>query len=272
MLDIQPFLAQAVAASEAFAVLLLLFILVLLVGSAVRILREYERIVVFRLGRLQGLKGPGLVFVIPMIDKTQKIDLRINVIDVPKQRIVTKDNITVDVDAVVYYRVFDPIKAVVQVQNYFMATALRAQTTLRDIIGQMEMDQLLSNRDEVNQRMQKILDDETDPWGIKVSSVTIKDVSLPENMVRAMAKQAEAERERRSRIIMADGEFQAAQKMMEASELYTRSPMGMRLRELQTLADIAREKNMIIISPTGGTMGDLVAASAAMTRRRPGGE
>ncbi|HVL88304.1 MAG TPA: slipin family protein [Candidatus Thermoplasmatota archaeon] len=264
-------LAQAATAVGAsFLLFLLLFVVAIVLASAVRVLREYERIVIFRLGRLQGIKGPGLVLIIPILDKTQKIDLRVSVIDVPKQRIVTKDNITVDVDAVVYYRVFDPVKAVVQVQNYFAATALRAQTTLRDIIGQMEMDALLSQREVVNQKMQRILDEETDPWGVKVSSVTIKDVSLPESMVRAMAKQAEAERERRSRIIMADGEFQASQKMMEASEMYTRSPMAMKLRELQTLQEIAREKNLIIISPSGGNMGDAIAVATAANRRRAG--
>lgn len=257
----------------AFAGLLLLaFFALALLAAAVNVLREYERVVVFRLGRLHGVKGPGLILVIPIIDKVLKLDLRTNVIDVPKQRIVTADNITVDVDAVVYYRVVDPVKAVVQVQNFFIATGLLSQTTLRDIVGQVELDHLLSKREDINQKLQVILDHSTDPWGIKVSGVTVKDVMLPESMLRAMAKQAEAERERRSRIIMADGEFQASQKMAQAAEEYLRQPMALKLRELQTLAEIAREKNLIIVT-SGGGLGDTAGYSVAMAqaeKRRTG--
>jgi regulator of protease activity HflC (stomatin/prohibitin superfamily) len=241
MVSSDPFGAIVVLVVLAFALWVL--------ANAIRILREYERVVIFRLGRLQGLKGPGLIFIIPIIDKTQKLDLRVNVIDVPKQRIVTQDNVTVDVDAVVYYRIVDPIKAIVQVQNFYIATGLLSQTTLRDIVGQVDLDDLLSKRDDINRRLQVVLDHATDPWGVKVSGVTVKDVMLPESMLRAIAKQAEAERERRSRVIMAEGEFQASQKMAQAAEEYARHPMSMKLRELQTLAEIAREKNMIVVTP-----------------------
>ena len=176
-----------------------------------------------------------------------KVDLRTTVIDVSKQRLITKDNVTVDVDAVVYYRVSDPQKAIVQVEDYQNATKLLAQTTLRDVLGQVELDYLLSQRDELNKRLQKILDTSTDPWGIKVSGVTIKDASLPEEIMRAIAKQAEAERERRSRIIMAGGELEASKKMTEAASLYQKVPMALRLRELQTLSEIAREQNLIVV-------------------------
>lgn len=257
---------------EALALLVIAVVALIILANSIRILREYERVVVFRLGRLHGVKGPGLIFLIPILDRVQKLDLRTNVIDVPKQRIVTQDNITVDVDAVVYYRVVDPIKAIVQVQNFFVATGLLSQTTLRDICGQMELDDLLSKRDEINKKLQVILDHSTDPWGIKVSGVTVKDVMLPETMLRAIAKQAEAERERRSRIIMADGEFQASQKMAQAAEEYLRQPMALKLRELQTLAEIAREKNLIVVT-SGGGLGDTAGYSIAMAqaeKRRQG--
>lgn len=222
----------------------------LIIFSAIKIIREYERAVIFRLGRLLGVKGPGLFFVIPMIDSMLKVDLRTTVIDVSKQRLITKDNVTVDVDAVVYYRVSDPEKAIVQVEDYEDATRLLAQTTLRDILGQVDLDFLLSQREELNKRLQNILDAATDPWGIKITGVTIKDASLPEDMMRAIAKQAEAERERRSRIIMAEGELQASKKMTEAASLYQKVPMALKLRELQTLSEIAREKNLIVV-PSG---------------------
>ncbi len=232
-------------------------------AAAMRVLTEYERIVVFRLGRLLGIKGPGFVLIIPIIDVPVRIDMRTRVVDVPKQRIITKDNVSVDVDAVVYYRVFDANKAVVQVQNYMVATSLLAQTTLRDIIGQVELDDLLSKRDDLNKKLQSVLDTATDPWGIKIAAVTIKDVSLPENMQRAIAKQAEAEREKRSRIIMAEGEYMASEKMTEAAKLYEKNPSAMKLRELQTLTEIAREKNLIVVS--GGTdVGNIAAISRGM--------
>ncbi|MCD6236743.1 MAG: slipin family protein [Thermoplasmata archaeon] len=246
----------------ALLVILLIF-LIMLLASAIKILPEYQRIVVFRLGRLLGIKGPGLVFIIPIVDQIIKIDLRERVRDVPKQRVVTKDNVTIDVDAVVYFRIIDPDKAVVQVQRYDTATDLLAQTTLRDVLGEVDLDYLLANREELNKKIQTILDSGTDQWGIKVTRVTIRDVVLPEQMVRALAKQAEAERERRSRIIMAEGEYQASQKMAEAAKLYEKAPAAMRLRELQTLAEIAREKNLIVV-PAGemgtGTVAGLTQA------------
>lgn len=222
----------------------------IIIYASIKIIREYERAVIFRLGRLLGVKGPGIFFLIPLVDSMIKVDLRTTVIDVSKQRLITKDNITVDVDAVLYYRVSDPQKAIVQVEDYEDATRLLAQTTLRDILGQVDLDYLLSQRDELNKRIQKILDMATDPWGIKVTGVTIKDASLPEEMMRAIAKQAEAERERRSRIIIAGGELEASKKMTEAASLYQKVPMAMKLRELQTLTEIAREKNLIVV-PSG---------------------
>lgn len=227
---------------------------------------EYQRIVIFRLGRLQGIKGPGLVFVIPIIDKIIKLDLRTRVIDVPKQRVITEDNVTVDVDAVVYFRVVDPQKAVVEVQRYEIATGLQAQTTLRDVLGRQNLDELLSNREELNKSLQTIIDSATDPWGVKVSAVTIRDVSIPDTMLRALAKQAEAEREKRSRIIIAEGEFQASAKMTDAAKLYEQTPMAMRLRELQTLAEIAREGNLIVVP--GGTMGEMVGVAKAVNKEK----
>ena len=226
---------------------------------------EYQRIVIFRLGRLLGIKGPGLVFVVPIIDKIIKLDLRTRVIDVPKQRVITKDNVTVDVDAVVYYRITDPQKAVVEVQRYEVATSLLAQTTLRDILGTQSLDDLLSKREELNKSLQTIIDQGTDPWGIKVSAVTIRDVALPDEMMRAIAKQAEAEREKRARIIIADGEFQASKKMTDAAKLYEKTPTALRLRELQTLTEIAREKNLIIVP--GGEMGKVAGIAKAVNKK-----
>jgi regulator of protease activity HflC (stomatin/prohibitin superfamily) len=226
---------------------------------------EYERVVVFRLGRLIGIKGPGLVLIIPILDRVIKLDLRTRVIDVPKQRIITQDNVTVDVDAIVYFRIIDPQKAVVEVQRYDIATSLLAQTTLRDTIGQKNLDELLSQREELNKSLQTVIDLGTDPWGIKVSSVNIKDVSLPEEMLRAIAKQAEAEREKRSRIIMAEGELEASAKMTEAAKLYEKTPVALRLRELQTLTEIAREKNLIIVP--GGEIGNIAGIAKAVTKK-----
>ncbi|MCK5112053.1 MAG: slipin family protein [Thermoplasmatales archaeon] len=246
------------------AIVIILFFLMLL-ASAIKIMAEYQRIVIFRLGRLLGIKGPGLVFIVPIIDRAVKLDLRTRVIDVPKQRVITKDNVTVDVDAVVYFRVTDPQKAIVEVQRYEVATSLLAQTTLRDILGQESLDHLLSKREELNKSLQTIIDQGTDPWGIKVSAVTIRDVALPDEMLRAIAKQAEAEREKRSRIIIAEGEFQASAKMTEAAKLYEKAPMAMRLRELQTLAEIAREKNLIIVP--GGEMGKVAGIAKAVNKK-----
>ncbi len=239
--------------------IILLIILIIFLSMSIKIVREYERAVIFRLGRLMGAKGPGLFFIIPFIDNFIKIDLRITTADVPEQQVITKDNVTVGVDAVVYYRVFDPIKAVTAVENYHYAVMMMAQTTLRDIIGQVELDDLLTKREEINKRLQIILDEVTDPWGIKVTAVTLKQVRLPESMLRAMAKQAEAERWRRSRIIEAEGERQAAKIMAEAARFYEEHPVAIKLRELQTLIEVAREKNLIVIAPSslGTTSGEL---------------
>jgi regulator of protease activity HflC (stomatin/prohibitin superfamily) len=248
-----------------YIILVIVIFLILLLSSAIKIMAEYQRIVIFRLGRLQGIKGPGLVFIIPIIDSIIKLDLRTRVIDVPKQRVITSDNVTVDVDAVVYYRIVDPQKAVVEVQRYEVATSLIAQTTLRDILGQQDLDELLSKRDELNKSLQTIIDQATDPWGIKVSAVTIRDVSLPEEMLRAIAKQAEAEREKRSRIIIAEGEFQASARMTDAAKLYEKTPMAMRLRELQTLQEISREGNLIIVP--GGDIGRVAGIAKAVNQK-----
>ena len=248
-----------------YIILVIVIFLVLLLSSAIKIMAEYQRIVIFRLGRLLGIKGPGLVFVIPIIDNILKLDLRTRVIDVPKQRVITKDNVTVDVDAVVYFRVTDPQKAVVEVQRYEVATSLLAQTTLRDLLGNQSLDELLSKREQLNKSLQTVLDQGTDPWGIKVSNVTIRDVAIPEEMLRAIAKQAEAEREKRARIIIADGEFQASKKMSEAAEFYQKTPAAMRLRELQTLSEIAREKNLIIVP--GGEMGTVAGIAKAVNKK-----
>jgi len=247
-----------------YILLIIIIFLLLILASSIKIMAEYQRIVVFRLGRLIGIKGPGLVFIIPIIDNYIKLDLRTRVIDVPKQRVITEDNVTVDVDAVVYFRITDPEKAVVEVQRYDVATSLLAQTTLRDILGQKSLDELLSKRDELNKALQEIIDQGTDPWGIKVSAVTIRDVALPEEMLRAIAKQAEAEREKRSRIIIATGEFQAAQKMLDAAKLYEQAPTALRLRELQTLAEIAREKNLIVVP--GGDLGKVAGIAKAVQK------
>lgn len=245
---------------------ILLIIILIILSAAIKVVKEYERIVVFRLGRLLGAKGPGVVLIVPIIDSPRIIDTRILTFDVPKQRIITKDNVTVDVDAVVYMRVQDPIAAVVRVRDYLLAASLLSQTTLRDVIGQVEFDDLLMRRDELNRRLQQILDEATDPWGVKVTGVAIKDVVIPESMQRAIAKQAEAERERRSRVIMAEGEQQAAQKMAEAAAAYAANPHAMRLRELQTWTEIAREKNLIIVTEGGG-MGGLMGAVMGVAKK-----
>lgn len=246
-----------------YEIIIVAVLIIIILAMAIKVVREYERVVIFRMGRLLGAKGPGLFFIIPIVDSTVKADLRVITIDVPKQGIITKDNVSVDVDAVLYYRIVEPINAVTKVENYMLATSMLAQTSLRDIVGQIELDALLSKREELNRRLQEVLDVATEPWGVKISAVTIRDVSLPESMMRAIAKQAEAERERRSRIILADGEFQASQKMMEAAELYQKVPIAMKLRELQTLAEIAREKNLIVV--TSGAPGGDVSNIAGLT-------
>lgn len=218
-------------------------------SSALKVVREYERAVVFRLGRLIGAKGPGLIILVPVIDKMIKIDLRTVTMDVPPQEIITKDNVPIRVDAVVYFRVIDPVKAVTEVMNYTYATSQLSQTTLRSVLGQVELDDVLAKRDEINKRLQEIIDQETDPWGIKVTSVEVKAVELPEGMKRAMAKQAEAERERRAKIISAEGEFQSAEKLLEAAKKIAEEPIALQLRYLQTLTEVAAEKNSTTVFP-----------------------
>src|SRR5436189_2916702 len=222
---------------------------VIVLPQAVRILREYERGVIFRLGKLLSAKGPGLILLIPFVDRMVKMDLRVVTIDVSKQEVMTRDNVPATVDAVVYFRVVDPIAAVVKVENFWKATSLIAQTTLRSVLGQAELDELLSHRDKINQTLQEIIDRQTDPWGIKVTSVEIKDVALPEGMKRAMAKQAEAERERRAKIVNAEGEFQAAAKMVQAAAMISKEPIALQLRFLQTMREISSEPNTTTFLP-----------------------
>jgi len=227
---------------------LIVFILIV-AASAIKILREYERGVIFRLGRLIGAKGPGIIFIIPGVDKLMRISLRLVTLDIPPQDVITRDNISIKVNAVVYFRVMDPNKAVVEVENYLYATSQLAQTTLRSVVGQADLDELLSQRDKINLKLQDILDKHTEPWGIKVSLVETKQVDLPENMQRAIAKQAEAEREKRAKIIHAEGEFQAAEKLTQAANVISVNPTALQLRFLQTLAEIAVEKNSTTIFP-----------------------
>ena len=224
-------------------------LIVLLLFSTFRILNEYERGVMMTLGRFTGVKGPGIVIVFPVLQQLRKVDLRVVVFNVPKQDVITRDNVSVKVNAVVYFRVVDPGKSILQVENFFEATSQVAQTTLRSVLGQHDMDDLLSQRDKLNADVQQILDQSTENWGIKVSNVEIKDVDLDESMIRAMAKQAEAERTRRAKIIHAEGESQAAQGLVQAAESLARQPTAMQLRYLQTLADISHEKTQIIVFP-----------------------
>ena len=224
--------------------------ILIVIISAIRIVREYERVVVFRLGRLVGARGPGFLLILPLgFDRTQKIDLRVVTLDVPAQDVITRDNVTVRVSAVVYFRVVNPIDAVVKVANFMFATSQIAQTTLRNVLGQSELDELLAQREKLNLMLQKIIDEHTDPWGIKVSTVEIKDVELPEGMRRSMAAQAEAERERRAKVIHADGEFQASQKLADAAKIIGSESATLQLRYLQTLTEIAADKNSTIIFP-----------------------
>ena len=227
----------------------LVILAVVLLPQMVRVLREYERGVIFRLGKLLGAKGPGLVFLIPVVDRMVRMDLRVITIDVPKQEVMTRDNVPVTVDAVVYFRVVDSAAAVVKVENFLKATSLIAQTTLRSVLGQAELDELLSHREKINQRLQEIIDRQTDPWGIKVTTVETKDVVLPDGMKRAMAKQAEAERERRAKIVNAEGEFQAAEKMVQAAAMMAEQPIALQLRYLQTMREIASEHNTTTFFP-----------------------
>ena len=234
--------------SLAFPVTIIIIVLFIIL-NAIRILKEYERAVIFRLGRLVGTKGPGLIILIPIVDKMVKVSLRVVTMDVPPQDIITRDNVTVKVNAVIYFRVMDANKAIVAVEDYLFATSQISQTTLRSVCGQVELDDLLSNREEINTKLQTIIDDQTEPWGIKVSQVEVKNVDLPTEMTRAIARQAEAERERRSKIIHAEGEYQAAEKLVQASERIEKSPTALQLRFLQTLTEVATEKNSTIIFP-----------------------
>src|SRR3954470_7217139 len=218
-------------------------------GAAVKVVQEYERGVIFRLGRLVGAKGPGLFLMIPLVDRMVKVDLRVVTLDVPSQEVITHDNVTVRVNAVLYFRVFDPSKAVVAVTDYVRATHQIAQTTLRSVLGQSDLDELLSQREEINMRLQQIIDEQTEPWGIKVGIVEVKDVELPQTMQRAMARQAEAEREKRAKIIHASGEFDASQRLSEAARIIGSEPATIQLRYLQTLTEIASERNSTIIFP-----------------------
>jgi regulator of protease activity HflC (stomatin/prohibitin superfamily) len=230
-------------------VAVIVFFVLLILVNMLKILKEYERGVIFRLGRLLGAKGPGLIILIPMIDKMVRVDLRVITYDVPPQDIITKDNVTLKVNAVLYFQVLDPNKAIVSVANFFEATSQIAQTTLRSVLGQVQLDELLSNREKINIELQNIIDNQTEPWGIKVSTVEVKNVDLPPEMTRAMAKQAEAERERRSKVIHAEGEYQAAQKLADAATVIATSPGAMQLRFLQTLVEVAAEKNSTLIFP-----------------------
>jgi regulator of protease activity HflC (stomatin/prohibitin superfamily) len=234
------------------------FILVLLAAitlpQAARILREYERGVIFRWGKLKGAKGPGLIFLIPFIDRMVRMDLRVVTIDVPKQEIMTRDNVPATVDAVVYFRVMDPAAAVVKVENFLKASSLIAQTTLRKVLGQSELDELLAHREKINMQLQEIIDRQTEPWGVKVSTVEVRDVVLPDGMKRAMAKQAEAERERRAKVVNAEGEFQAAEKMVQAAAMMAEQPISLQLRFLQTMVEIASEHNTTTFVPLPGDL------------------
>ncbi|HDH57377.1 MAG TPA: slipin family protein [Bacteroidetes bacterium] len=228
---------------------ILIGLAVLLLISAIKVLNEYERAVIFRLGRLIGAKGPGLIIIIPIIDRVRRISLRTIVSDVPPQDVITKDNVSVKVNAVLNFRVMDPNKAVVEVENYLYATGQLAQTTLRSVLGQVELDDLLAEREKINKKLQEILDAHTDPWGIKVALVEVKHVDLPTEMQRAMARQAEAERERRAKVINAEGEFQASTKLAEAATIIGNHPMALQLRYLQTLSEVASENNSTTIFP-----------------------
>jgi regulator of protease activity HflC (stomatin/prohibitin superfamily) len=241
------FISTLVALLTGFTPVVVLVVIFL--ATALKVLREYERAVVFRLGRVIKAKGPGLIILIPVIDRMVKISLRLVALDVPPQDVITKDNVSIKVNAVVYFRVMDPVKAVIQVEDYLYATSQLAQTTLRSVCGQAELDQILSEREHINNRLQEILDTHTDPWGVKVANVEVKYIDLPQEMQRAMAKQAEAERERRAKIINSEGEFQAAQKLAMAAEIIAKHPQALQLRYLQTLREVASENNSTTLFP-----------------------
>jgi len=237
------------SATSIIIIVVVVLVLLIFLPMTIKIVQEYERGVIFRLGRLTGAKGPGLFLIIPFIDRMVKVDLRVVTLDVPPQDVITKDNVTVKVNAVVYFRVVDPQNSVVKVLDHIRATSQIAQTTLRNVLGQVELDELLASREKLNQMLQKIIDEYTEPWGVKVSTVNIKDVELPETMRRSMAAQAEAERERRAKIIHADGEFQASERLAQAGAVIAREPTTLQLRYLQTLTEIASEKSSTIVFP-----------------------
>ena len=232
-----------------YVVAFIIFFVLILLFNMIKILKEYERGVIFRLGRLIGAKGPGLIILIPVVDKMVRVDLRVITYDIPAQDVITKDNVSVKVNAVLYFQVLDANKAIVSVANFFEATSQIAQTTLRSVLGQVELDDLLANREKINAELQQIIDDQTEPWGVKVTVVEVKNVDLPEQMTRAIARQAEAERERRSKVIHADGEFQASQKLADAAKVIAQAPNAMQLRFLQTLVEVSAEKNSTLIFP-----------------------
>ena len=246
----QDSIGHLIGGGFVLAVIIVAFIVaVIILPQMIRVLREYERGVIFRLGKLLGVKGPGIFFLFPLVDKMVKMDLRVVTIDVARQEIMTKDNVPATVDAVVYFRVINPTDAVIKVENFWKATSLIAQTTLRSVLGQAPLDDLLSQRDTINQKLQDIIDRQTEPWGIKVTAVEVKDVALPDSMKRAMAKQAEAERERRAKITNAEGEFQAAEKMAQAAAVISKEPMALQLRYLQTMREMAGEHNTTTFLP-----------------------
>jgi len=232
-----------------YSIIFIIILAILFLASAIRILKEYERGVIFRLGRVIGAKGPGLIILIPVVDRMVKVSLRLVAMDVPPQDVITRDNVSVKVNAVIYFRVMDPNKAVVEVENYLYATSQLAQTTLRSVCGQGELDELLSEREKINTQLQEILDVHTDPWGIKVSTVEVKHIDLPQDMQRAMARQAEAERERRAIVISAEGEYQAATRLAEASRIISEHPIALQLRYLQTLREVSAESNSTTLFP-----------------------
>jgi regulator of protease activity HflC (stomatin/prohibitin superfamily) len=230
-------------------IVVVVVLLIIILSSAIKVFPEYQRGVIFRLGRINPPKGPGIFLIIPIVDRVVRVDLRTLTFDVPAQEVITKDNVPAKVNAVAYFRVVDPSKAVIEVQNYINATSQIAQTTLRSVLGQSDLDHLLTERDKLNARLQEIIDEQTDPWGVKVSIVEIKDVEIPASMQRAMARQAEAERERRAKVIAAEGEFQASEKLQLAAEVLSKTPAAIQLRYLQTLAEIATEKNSTVLFP-----------------------
>lgn len=234
---------------QLISIIIPIIVILVIISWFIKIAYQFERIVLYTLGRFQGVRGPGIVFVVPVLQTVRKVDIRIITLDVPSQEVITRDNVTIRVNAVIYYQVIDPNKAINNVRNFNLATSQIAQTTLRSVLGEHELDDLLASREKINQTLQSLIDTQTDPWGIKVSMVEIKDVELPETMKRAMAKQAEAERERRAKIIAAEGEFQASQKLKEAADIMSQNETTLQLRYLQTLVEIAAEKNSTVVFP-----------------------